>query len=272
MPFADISKQPLTKAFSLTERVAVITGGANGIGEAICHRLAEAGAKVVIGDLAVDKARAIADAIIVAGGHAIAVETDATKPDAQDALAARAVAEFGRLDIWVNDAGMYPIKPALDLTQTDWERVISLNLGGMFFGSQAAARRMHEHGGVIINIASSLGYHAVDQQASYVTSKFGARGLTAALALEWGKLGIRVVAVGPGMIDVPSMQKAAGDMGQASGTEVFDTYAKHSIAGRAGVPDDIARAVVFVASDAAMFITGSTLLVDGGEVASCGAA
>ncbi len=272
MAFPDISHRSLTEAFSLAGRVAVVTGGANGIGEACCRRLAEAGAGVVIGDLADERAQAIAASITSAGGKSIAVRADATRPADMEALAARAVEAFGRLDIWVNDAGMYPIKPALDITEADWERVIGLNLGGMFFGSQAAARRMREHGGVIVNIASSLGYHAVDQQASYVTSKFGARGLTAALALEWGKLGIRVVAVGPGMVDVPSMQKAAGDMGQASGAEVFDTYAQHSIAGRAGVPDDIARAVVFVASDAAAFITGSTLLVDGGEVASGGAA
>ncbi len=179
---------------------------------------------------------------------------------------------FGKLDIWVNDAGIYPIKPALDIDRDDWELVISLNLGGTFFGAQAAARRMQGRGGVIINVASSLGYHAVDQQASYVASKFGVRGLTAALALEWGPLGIRVVAVGPGMIDVPSMRRAAGSMGPESAEEVFDAYAEHAVAGRAGVPDDIARAVVFLASDAAAFITGSTLLADGGEVAAGGAA
>jgi NAD(P)-dependent dehydrogenase (short-subunit alcohol dehydrogenase family) len=158
----------------------------------------------------------------------------------------------------------------LDITPADWEKVIGLNLGGMFFGAQAAARRMEAAGGVIVMIASSLGYHGVKQRASYVASKFGVRGLVAALALEWAERGIRVLAVAPGMIDVPSMRKAADDM--HAPTDPFTAYAGSSPAGRAGVPDDIARAVVVAVSDLATFETGSTILVDGGEVAAGGAA
>jgi NAD(P)-dependent dehydrogenase (short-subunit alcohol dehydrogenase family) len=129
---------------------------------------------------------------------------------------------------------------------------------------------MDARGGVIVMIASSLGYHGVKRQASYVATKFGVRGLVAALAMEWAERGIRVLAVAPGMIDVPSMRHAAADM--KAPVDPFTAYAANIPAGRAGVPDDIARAVVFAVSDAASYATGSTLLIDGGEVAAGGAA
>jgi NAD(P)-dependent dehydrogenase (short-subunit alcohol dehydrogenase family) len=268
MAFPDHSQRALVDTFSLKGRVAVVTGGAAGIGRAICLRQAEAGATVVIADLDLAKAEEVAATILSRGGRAAAVTLDARNPDNHTAVAAHTIDAFGRLDIWINDAGIYPIKPALDITQADWDQVIGINLGGMFFGTQAAARQM-PHGGVIVMIASSLGYHAVTQQASYVASKFGVRGLVAALAVEWAPHNIRVLAVAPGMIDVPSMRRAAA-MGAAQ--DPLATYAVTSPSGRAGVPDDIARAVVFAVSDAAAYATGSTHLIDGGEVAAGGMA
>lgn len=270
MSFADQSSRTLVDLLSLQGRVAVVTGGAHGIGAAICRRLSEAGAAVLVADLDEGAANTIAAEIVDRGGQAEAILLDARDPTSLDATAEVAVTRFGRIDVWVNDAGVYPIKPALEITPDDWDAVIDLNLKGMFFGAQAGARRMVERGGTIIFIASSLGYHGVRQQASYVASKFGTRGLAAALALEWAERGIRVLAVGPGMVDVPSMRAAASDMGLSK--DPFEGYAETSPSGRAGVPDDIARAVVFAVSDAAGWITGSTLLVDGGEVAAGGAA
>lgn len=269
MAFPDHRHRALVDTFSLDGRVAVVTGGASGIGRAICLRLAEAGAAVLVADLDTTKADETVAAITSRKGRAAAVKLDARHVDDHTAVADNAVETFGSLDIWINDAGIYPIKPALEITQSDWEQVIGINLGGMFFGAQAAARKMTK-GGVIVMIASSLGYHAVQQQASYVASKFGVRGLVAALAVEWAPQNIRVVAVAPGMIDVPSMRKAAGDMHAPE--DPFEAYAGSSPAGRAGVPDDIARAVVFAVSDAAAYATGSTLLIDGGEVAAGGMA
>jgi NAD(P)-dependent dehydrogenase (short-subunit alcohol dehydrogenase family) len=268
--FPDQPGRSLVELFSLKGRAAVVTGGASGIGHAICLRLSEAGANVAVADLDEKKATETAKSIQDRGGKAISVRLDARDPSSHAALADRTVEAFGRLDVWINDAGVYPIKAALDITPADWDQVIGLNLGGMFFGAQAAVRRMGAGGGVIVMIASSLGYHGVKQQVSYVASKFGVRGLVAALALEWAERGIRVLAVAPGMIDVPSMRKAAADM--HAPIDLFAAYVGSSPAGRAGVPDDIARAVVVAVSDLATFQTGSTILVDGGEVAMGGAA
>lgn len=268
----DVSAQTLAELLSLQGRVAVVTGGAHGIGRAICRRLAEAGAAVVIGDTDLAGAEAVARTIAGEGGRSAAVATDIRRAAELGALAAHAVEAFGALHIWVNDAGLYPIKPALEIAEADWDLVLDPNLRGTFFGAQAAARAMAGSGGVVVNIASSLGYHGVRQKASYVASKFGVHGLTAALAVEWGALGIRVLAVAPGLIDTASMRTAAQDIGQfIPGGDAFAAATAASPAGRNGVPDDIARAVVVAVSDLATWQTGSTILADGGEVASGGA-
>lgn len=271
MAFPDVADRPLTELFSLAGRAAVVTGGARGIGQAICRRLAEAGAAVLVADLDEAGAQATAESLAAYHRPRAFMAVDTRHSASVEQVADRALREFGHLDIWVNDAGIYPLKPALDITDDDWTRVINTNLSGVFYGARAAARRMQAagQGGVIINLASSLGYHGVKEQASYVTSKFGVRGLTAALALEWGPLGIRVLAIGPGYTDTPGMAAAQPALDTlAPGHDAPAAYAKTSPAGRMGTADDIARAVVFAASDLAMYMTGSTLLVDGGEVAA----
>jgi len=269
MPIADVSRRAWSDLASLKGRVIALTGAANGIGWQTAHRLIEAGANVVAGDRDADGLASLVSEIEGAGNRCRTLQIDTREPADHARLAALAVSDFGRLDGWINDAGAYPIKPAIEITPDEWRDLIAIDLSAYFFGAQAAARAMGDRGGVILNIASSLGYHGVPNQASYVSSKFGVRGLTAALAVEWSPKGIRVVAIGPGMIDTASMRAAAAMPVQ---TDPFETYAKNSLLGRAGVPDDIARVAAFLMSDAAAYVTGSTWLVDGGEVASGGMA
>ena len=275
MGFADVSDRSLESLLSLKGRVAVVTGAARGLGKAIALRLAEAGATLVIVDKNGPEASAVAKSIQNGGSKAISITADTRNAAEVNDAATQTILAFKQIDIWVNDAGIYPLKPALEITDEDWATVISTNLTGVFYGARAAAREMQIAGrpAVIINLASSLGYHGVKNQASYVATKFGVRGLTAALSVEWAEFGIRVLAIGPGFIDTPGMREAAADLNKlAPGGSAFEAYAKTNPSGRIGQPDDIARAVLFAASDAAMFMTGSTILVDGGEVASGGAA
>lgn len=272
MPIPDVSQRSLSELFSLEGRAAVVTGGASGIGEAIVRRLAEAGASVLIGDLDEDGAERIAAELRTTGVAAQAVHFDTRSSEGMNRLADAALRAFGRLDIWVNDAGIYPLASALEVTDEEFARVLDTNVTGVFNGARAAARKMRDAGGgVIVNIASSLGYHGVKMQSSYVASKWAVRGLTAALAMEWTPLGIRVLAIGPGLIDTPGMEHNKAGLGDIAGGDPWAAYAGSSPSGRIGQPDDIARAVLFAVSDAAMFMTGSTLLVDGGEVAAGGA-
>ena len=185
MAIADVSGKMVQELISLDRRVAVVTGGARGIGFAICKRLVEAGAKVLVADLSEDVAKTAADRICEQRGQAVGVATDATDSRALVALANRATSEFGRLDIWVNNAGIYPFQEALEMTDEQWSKVMDLNLSGTFYRSRAAATRMREAGcaGVIINLSSTAGYEATGPaQAHYIASKYGVRGLTKSLA------------------------------------------------------------------------------------------
>lgn len=274
MAFIDVSKHTLSELVSLEGRVAVVTGAAKGIGQAIALRLAEAGATVMLADKDATVARVV-ETIRVRNQRAESLVVDTRNSAEVNKLAQQTSERFDSLDIWVNDAGIYPMKPAIDITDADWAEVIDTNLTGMFYGARAAAKQMiaSRKAGVIVNIASSLGYHGVKNQASYVASKFAVRGLTAALAMEWAGHGIRVLAVGPGFTDTPGMKAAAQDLGAiAPKGDAFAAYAATNPSRRLGTPDDIARTVLFAVSDLAIFYTGSTILADGGEVAAGGAA
>jgi NAD(P)-dependent dehydrogenase (short-subunit alcohol dehydrogenase family) len=184
-------------------------------------------------------------------------------PGSVAAVAETALARFDRIDIWVNNAGIYPSKPVLEMSDADWDHVIRVNLGGTFAGSREAARRMVAagHGGVIVNLSSIAGIRGrAPGVASYVASKHGIIGLTKQMALEFAGAGIRILAVAPTTIITPGVEEGLGhpvDLDQRLAGPL----------GRAGRPDDVARVVLFCASDLSMFMTGSTLLVDGGDMA-----
>ncbi len=191
MAAPDLSGRTLEELIRLDGRGAVVTGGGRGIGFAISSRLAEAGAQVMIGDLDEAGAKEAADQIVHSGWKASAAQLDASDVGALAAFADRAVGELGKIDIWVNNAGIYPMGPAIDMDEALWDRVLDLNLKGTFFGAQAAAKRMAAAGtgGVIINLASTAGFRGSPNATHYVASKHGVRGLTRGLAAEYAPLG-----------------------------------------------------------------------------------
>ena len=257
----------ISQLFDLSGQGAIVTGGALGIGQAIAFRLAEAGAAVLIADINAEAAEATAQRIRDRGGHAMARRTDVSQvAEAQAAVDAAAQA-FGRLDILVNDAGIFPFAPALQLSEQQWDRVLDLNLKGAFFFAQAAARHMQAagHGGRIVNVASIDAWHPTGYLAHYDASKGGLLMLTRALALEWGPHGILVNAIAPGSISTPGAAAQPPE-----GIEDMDSSAflKRVPLGRIGVPDDVATVALFLVSRAAAYMTGSVVVVDGGYLLS----
>ena len=269
MALPDVTQATLQDLISLKGRVAVVTGAAWGLGKAIARRLAEAGASVLIADIDLDAANVTVAELTGLGGTARAVKLDAADPAQIKATAELAARELGGIDIWVNNAGIASSVPLFELADDEWERVIAINLRGAFVGSREAARHMIAvgKGGVIINVASLAGVRGIAAgQAAYVSSKHGVIGLTRQLSIELAPQGIRVMAIAPGvcltektafMADMdPEVLKQTGIPGIAG-----------SPLGRLGVSDDVARVALFCASDLSMFMSGSTLLVDGGIAA-----
>jgi len=275
MPIKDVSGQSLQQLISLEGRAAVVTGAGRGIGLAIARRLTEAGADVLIGDLDAASAEAGAAALSKEfGRRVVGTALNVGEEASIVALADRAVAEFGKLDIWVNNAGIFPGSPTVDQTVDIWDRVQDINLRGSFIGAREAGRRMlarDPQGGVIVNIASVSGYSGRPGLAAYVASKHGVVGLTKSLGVEWGPHGIRVLGIAPTGISTPGVDERKA---QASGAElerILDLEKKVGAAlplRRLGVPDDIARVVLFCASDLSMLMTGSVVLVDAGALAN----
>ncbi|MFV8817587.1 SDR family NAD(P)-dependent oxidoreductase [Haliea sp. E17] len=267
MPIADVSGHSLQQLISLENRVAVVTGAAQGLGRAIANRLAEAGASVLIGDLKIEQAERAAEEIASRyGARVVATRLDVTDSDSIVAAAVLAVSELGRLDIWVNNAGLYPNVGLFDMSDELWDNVMAVNLRGVYRGSREAAQRMIDagHGGVIINIVSTAGFNGVAPGVSaYVTSKHGVRGMVKQMAMELAPHDIRVLGVAPTFCETEGNMAALDALPERVRSEIAATLT--SMLGRVGVPDDIARAVLFCASDMSMFMTGSTLLVDAGE-------
>ncbi len=262
----DHSGRSLTELFSLTGRVAVVTGAARGLGEQIVRRLAEAGADVIAGDIEIAGVEATAaDVGSTSGQRVIGVHLDVSETPDVVAAADRAVSEFGRLDIWVNNAGIsYATGPAVEVTDEFIDHMFAVNMRGTFVGAREAAKRM-PNGGVIINLASTTGFRASAGISAYVASKHAVVGITKALGLEFGPLGIRVLGIAPTVMDTPGVRiemepllKAGLDVAKRAGANPL---------GRMGVADDVARVVVFAASDLAAFMTGSTIAVDAGRLA-----
>jgi len=258
MAIPDVSGKSITELLSLKGRNAVVTGGARGIGLAICQRLAEAGANIVVGDVREDIGKEVAEHIAQQGVKALFCVADVSDGASIAQLADKTVQELGGIDIWVNNAGIYPMSPVLEMSDELWDRVLDINLRGTFIGAREAAKRMigAQKGGVIINLASTAGYQGGASIAHYVASKHGVRGLTKSLAIELGPHNIRVLALAPTLISTPGISELGLD------SSPFESLPL----GRVGVPDDVGRVALFCASDLSMLMTGSTIAVDAGAL------
>jgi len=248
----------------LDGRVVLVTGAASGIGRAIATAVAEAGADCIITELPhlVGSLTPVCAAVAANGRRALALPLTLPELASIDALIARATEEFGRIDVLVNNAGINIPRDALEITEEDWDRVLDVNLKGLFFLSQRVARRMvGAGGGKIINIASQNGVVGYYKRAAYCSSKAGVVNLTRVLALEWAKHRIHVNAVAPTFILTPLTQSTFDD------PVLREDLLRRIPLGRVGQPEDVVGAVVFLASPAADLITGHTLLIDGGWTA-----
>jgi 2-hydroxycyclohexanecarboxyl-CoA dehydrogenase len=256
-----------------SRRIAIVTGGASGIGLAISERSAADGAAVAVFDLNGESAEAAAGKIEAAGGTAMGLAVDVTDRDGIDAAVAGVKARLGAPTILVNSAGMTGFDPFLDIPLEKWNKILEVNLTGTFNCCQAVIPHMLEAGwGRIVNISSSSAQSGAPRMAHYASSKGGMFGLTKALAVELGSTGITVNSIPPSSIDTPMLRKAAqgGNLGggQAGGSPPAAGSAPArvtTLVGRMGVPEDIAAACAFLVSEEAGYITGQILGVNGGR-------
>ncbi len=241
----------------LMEKTAIVTGSRRGIGRAIGKALAKEGANVVVSDINLEDCQKVVDEIKSSGGKAIAIKCDVSVKAEVQEMVARTIAEFGKVDILVNNAMTITMKPFVRLTEEEWDRAIDVNLKGAFLCSQAAAKNMIKNGwGRIINIASVSSGGAggtAPLMAHYTASKGGLKALSEAMAIELAVFGINVNAILPGPID-------SGVMPESIKKKSLEIIPK----GRLGQPEDIANLVVFLSSPESDFITGSNIVIDGG--------
>lgn len=256
--------------FDLTGKVALVTGASSGIGRACALALAQQGAKVVVAARRIDKLNELVAEIKTSGKEALAVQLDVTQKIQIDNAINQTIQNFGKLDILVNNAGVAEFVPFLKITEEQWDETLDTNLKGYFLVAQAAANEMAKNnppagGGRIINIASiasggvGIGF---PQIAHYCASKGGVVGMTEALAIELAPMGILVNAIGPGVIESEMTENLLKDPTQAQ------ALLARSPLKRAGKPEEIAAAVVYLASNEASYTTGATLYVDGGWLAN----
>ncbi len=247
----------VTDMFRLDDKVAIVTGASSGLGVAFARGLAEAGADVALGARRVERLEETADLVRKAGRRALAVATDVADPESCTALVEAAMAEFGRVDVLVNNAGVGTAVPATRESPEQFRSVIDVNLNGCYWMAQACGRVM-KPGSSIVNISSVLGLTTAGlPQAAYAASKAGLIGLTRDLAQQWtGRKGIRVNAIAPGFF--------ASEMTEQYPDGYLESQEGRIPVGRKGDPAELAAAVVFLASDAAGYVTGQTLPVDGG--------
>jgi NAD(P)-dependent dehydrogenase (short-subunit alcohol dehydrogenase family) len=247
------------------DKIAVITGASAGIGQACAKRLAQDGAHIVMADI--KPAQETAKLVAQAGREALYCRCDVTSPDDVTALAGAVEKRFGRCDILLNNAGIYPIQPFEQMTFADWRRVMAINLDAPFLLCAAFAPGMRTRGwGRIVNMASDTVNLVILGYTHYIASKAGLIGMTRALATELGPHGITVNAIAPSLTRTPGTLSRAPRPGRSSIEEDYTFVANLQAIKRGQVPEDIVGAVSFLASDDAAFITGQTLYVDGGMV------
>lgn len=243
----------------LTGKVALVTGGATGIGRAIAQTLARAGADIAIADVDAEGAKETAQLVEQEGRRALAVEADITRSDDVERTVEETIGALGRIDILVNNAGRSYMRPLLDFREDAWDSIFATNCKGPFLMSRTAARKMIEQGGGrIINITTSGAERATAGMGPYLVSKAALKMLTMCMAAEWAQHNINVNAVGPGLTRTEFSRPIWDDPERAQ------SYLRGVPKGRVAEPEEIADAVLFLASDAADFITGHSLYVDGG--------
>jgi 3-oxoacyl-[acyl-carrier protein] reductase len=245
----------------LEDKVAIVTGGASGLGKTFCLALAQEGAKLVVADIKEKEAGQTVKGIEAKGGQAISIKTDVTSEEATLAMAEATVKQFGKIDILVNNAALIlgiTRKPFIEIPPGEWDRLMTVNLKGPFLCARAVFPQMKKQGkGKIINLTSETAFTGSRYMVHYVTSKGGIISFTKSLAVEVGQHGIRVNAIGPGFTDSAASRSIIDDISN------YDT--RLTPLGRLEVPEDLVGALIFLASDDSDFITGQTLVVDGGR-------
>jgi NAD(P)-dependent dehydrogenase (short-subunit alcohol dehydrogenase family) len=242
----------------LADRVALVTGGGRGIGRALALALAEAGADVAVADVDVPSAESVAAEVSACGRQGLAVAADVTSKPAVEVMVRMTLETLGGLDILINNAGIFPIAPVATITEEGWDRVMAINLKGVFLCSQAALAPMRQAGGGrIVNVASVSGLVGAVGLAHYAASKAGVIGFTKSLAREVAPMGITVNAIAPGIIETETAS-------QTFPKGALQAYQAQVPLRRLGRPEDLTALVVFLASPAAAYITGQVYAVDGG--------
>lgn len=253
----------------LKGRVALVTGGASGIGAGVCKELAKNGASVVVTDINKEAAEKVANEINENSGRAIACKLDVTKAEEIRSVGEIAKNEFGLIDIWVNSAGISIITPFFAHTEEIWDKTMDINLKSQFLCSKEAITQMLEKGGgSIINMSSQSGKVGTSSYRAYCASKFGVIGLTQSLSKEFAKDKIRVNAVCPGVVYTPMWEKQTADYGKKRNLaedEVMDYFRDKIPAHRLGTVEDVAKLIVFLASDNSDYITGQAINLNGGD-------
>lgn len=253
--------------FSLEGKVAMVTGASRGIGEATALLLARAGADVALVSRKQDQLDRVATSIEELGRKAIAVAAHLGRMDQLDPVVGRAVSELGGLDVLVNNAGTNFFSPAIDLEERGWDAVMNLDLKGLFFLSQAAARHMKDHGGgAIVNISSLAGLDVQVNTPHYSIAKAGVVMATKVMAFEWAQYGIRANCIAPGAINTQLFNSIFSALPPEQAEASIAKLAGVTPLGRIGEPDEIADAVLYLASRASSYVTGQTFAVDGGAV------
>ena len=248
----------------LAGKVALVTGAGSGIGRASALTFAREGAKVVVADVVVEGGEETVGMVKTAGGEALFVKADVSQAAEVEALINKTLATYGRLDCAHNNAGIEgAVATTAECTEENWDRIIAINLKGVWLCMKYEIPQMLKQGsGAIVNTASGAGLVGIPRAGAYVASKHGVVGLTKTAALEYAKAGIRVNAVCPGVIDTPMVQRIT-----SRGPHLVERMAAGEPVGRLGKPQEIAEAVVWLCSEAASFVTGHAMAVDGGYIA-----
>ena len=260
----------MASPFSLEGKTAIVTGGGTGIGKSIAIEYARAGADVGIASRKLEHLEPVAKEIAALGRRSFAMAVDVRQEDQVKALVERAVADWGRLDVMVNNAGASFLSKPEDISPNGWNAVVQINLNGVFFGCKWAAKQMMaQGGGVIINISSIAGVHGSAMMSHYGAAKAAVINYTRSLAMAWGRQGIRVVCVAPGPVEtegyVDNLKRVTPDA-----DVVYKRVASRVGMGRWGRVEEIAWPCVFLAADAGGFVNGATIEIDGGPIASEG--